>query len=187
MKTAEEQTEVCNEKRNWITEDWKNVLWSDECPFEITQTSNRQNDRVWAKDNSNVPPLETIKFPPKVMVWGMMSHQALSQLHFVEDKQMVNSSYYVDEVLRKTCMSALKRKQKIGSILKVQMLKNMSKAIFMQDGAPAHTSRKTQQWYRDNLNSFWEKAEWPGNSSDLNPIENLWSILKGKLDETEST
>ena len=30
------------------------------------------------------------------------------------------------------------------------------------------------------------EAEWRGNSPDLNPIEYLWSILKGKLDETES-
>ena len=85
-------------KRNWTTEDLKNVLWSDECPLAIFQTSNRQNDRVWAKDHSNLPPLETIKFTPKVMVSGMMSHQALSQLHFVGDKLMVNSSYYVSHL-----------------------------------------------------------------------------------------
>ena len=69
----------------------------------------------------------------------------------------------------------MKRKRKTGSILKVQMLKNMYKYIFMQDGAPAHTASKTQQWCSDHLEGFWEKTEWPGNSADLNPIENLCS------------
>ena len=138
-------------KRNWSVDDWKNVLWSDLCPFELTQSSNRQNDRTWVKDGSRVQPMEIIKFPPKFVVWGMMGHQALSELHFVEPKQIVNTSYYVEEILSKTCAFAMNRKRKTASILKVQMLKNMSKYIFLQDGAPAHTASKTQQWCSDHL------------------------------------
>ena len=35
--------------QDWVPEDWRNVLWSDESPSELYATSNRHNDRVWAK------------------------------------------------------------------------------------------------------------------------------------------
>ena len=70
-----------------------------------------------------------------------MMHQALSQLHFVEPKQTVNTSYYIGHILEKTCMAAINRRRKTWSVLKVQMLRNMSKAIFMQYGGPVHTAK----------------------------------------------
>ena len=53
------------------------------------------------------------------------------------------------------------------------LLEKMSEAIFQQDGAPAHTSKRAQEWCSNNLPSFWRKGTWPGNSPDLSPIENL--------------
>jgi transposase len=49
---------------------------------------------------------------------------------------------------------------------------------FLQDGAPCHSSRKVMAFLKENKVSV---MDWPGNSLDLNPIENLWSILKAKL------
>ena len=43
----------------------------------------------------------------------------------------------------------------------------------MQDGAPAHTAKTTQEWSRHNFPRFWNKGEWSANSPDLKPIENL--------------
>ncbi|KAI6657037.1 hypothetical protein LOD99_11220 [Oopsacas minuta] len=63
------------------------------------------------------------------------------------------------------------------------MIPAMSKAIFMQDGAPAHTARKTQGWSRENLPGFWEKQKWPGNSPVLNPIENIWLIVQDLINK----
>lgn len=39
---------------------------------------------------------------------------------------------------------------------------------FVQDGAPAHTSKAAQTWCQKSLPNF---------IPDLNPVENIWSII----------
>ena len=55
------------------------------------------------------------------------------------------------------------------------------KFTFKQDGAPAHRSSGAQEWCQRNLPNFIDTDEWPGNSPDLNPIENLFNILDDKV------
>ena len=32
--------------------------------------------------------------------------------------------------------------------------------VFQQDGAPAHTSKQTQEWLNENVPNFISKEEW---------------------------
>jgi transposase len=49
----------------------------------------------------------------------------------------------------------------------------------LMDRAPAHAATSTQEWLQRNGVSVVQG--WPGNSPDLNPIENLWGWMKAKL------
>ncbi len=50
--------------------------------------------------------------------------------------------------------------------------------IFQQDLALAHTAKSTNSWLNDHRVGV---LDWTANSSGLNPIENIWGIVKRKM------
>lgn len=47
----------------------------------------------------------------------------------------------------------------------------------MHDGAPSHKGREVTRFLDDH---GIEVLPWPGNSPAMNPIDNLWAILKSQ-------
>jgi transposase len=59
----------------------------------------------------------------------------------------------------------------------------VSRAILMEDGARVHRSKAHEEWRKSHL---VEKLEWPTNSLDLNPLENVWKLLKNAVQHGQS-
>lgn len=66
-------------------------------------------------------------------------------------------------------------------ILQINMLdfhKIGDNNLFMQDNAPCHKAKRVMKWLQNKKQVV---LEWPGNSPDLNPIEELWANMKLRL------
>ncbi len=105
----------------------------------------------------------SVKFPQSVMIWGAMSSAGVGPLCFL--KTNVTAPVY-QEILEHFMLPSAD-----------QLFKDAD-FIFQQDLAPAHTAKNTKSWLNDHGVGV---LDWPANSPDLNPIENLWGIVKRKM------
>ena len=150
--------------------DTDEIIFSDEKLFTVESSFNRQNDRVLAKSSADIPDSTRSVFrrqkPSSVMVWAVISKTWKSPIIFVPQGVKVNTNVYIDTILTPALQAAKKHfKDK--------------PFIFQQDGAPSHTSKKTQKWCQDHFPGFWSKEVWPPSSPDLNPMDFcVWSVLE---------
>ncbi len=97
------------------------------------------------------------------MIWAAMSSAGVGPLCFLKSK--VNAAIYQKIVEHFMLPSADK-------------LYGDADFIFQQDLAPAHTAKGTKSWFNDHGVTV---LDCPTNKPDLNPIENLWGIVKKKM------
>ncbi len=104
--------------------------------------------------------------PQSVMIWAAMSSAGVGPLCFL--KSTVNATIY-QEILEHFMLPSADK------------LYGDADFIFQQDLAPAHTAKGTKSWFNDHGVLV---LDWTANSPDLNPIENLWSIVKRTMRDT---
>lgn len=112
---------------------------------------------------------QTVKHPTQVMVWSIISAKGPGRLYIVEGN--MKSDQYL-QVLKTKLLPQAKEWFPDGEF------------IFMQDGAPCYNGKIIKEFFKKEELSV---LPWPGNSPDMNPIENLWAIVKQEMRKTNIT
>ena len=56
--------------------------------------------------------------------------------------------------------------------------------VFMHDGASCHREKSVKNFLQEKNVDI---LDWPENSLDLNPVENLWHVMKNEVADQHRT
>lgn len=155
---------------HWTFLDWSKVLFSDESKFDYFTSKSRIFVRRRLGEKYNVDCMAgTVKHGGggSVLVWGSFGAHGVGDLVFVPSSPKFTAASYIDLIDEHLVPSLM------------TSLENPSEEFFFQqDNDPKHKAKITMSYF---VNNGVPLLPWPPQSPDLNPIENIWRIMKEEL------
>lgn len=143
-----------------IDRDFSDVIFTDECSI-WARSSFKQ---TWST-STNRHVERTVKHGIKVHLWGCFSKQGFGTLHLftynLNAKKMLG-------IYEKALLPSAER----------WFINKNEDWILQEDNDPKHRSKLCTEWKEQ---SGIVTLDWPSQSPDANPIENVWAYIKHRL------
>ena len=167
QRALQKRVEWARVHANWAMEKWRRVVFSDE---KIFRTENNRRSLLVTRSRGEKYKREciqhTLKGGIQVHVWGAIGWNGCAPLKRVDGN--LNAQKYQQNIINDL--------RDVGQ----NIASRGRNFIFQQDMAPAHNAGTTHTFL---VNQGIQEMDWPGNSPDMNIIENLWATMARKVGE----
>ena len=158
---------------NWAREnlktDFSKVIFTDES--RVTLDGPYGWSKGWVLCDKEAPPrLRKQHGGGGIMMWAGIVNDKVIGPFKVDEGVKLNSDNYC-ALLEDTFFKWYK----------AQSRKFKKDCVFMQDNAPSHAPRSTSDFLAQKGFTGSKLMKWPSSSRDLNPIENMWALVKREL------
>jgi transposase len=166
VKNIQDRLRFAKSHLNWTLDDWRRVVWSDET--KISRFGSDGQHYTWKRIEERVQPKhvkQVVKHGgSSLMVWGCITYDGpgyLTKIDSILDKELYK------EILETELVYSLEWYDY-----------ETRKVIFQHDNDPKHKSKLVTEYLQDQA---FTTMVWPAQSPDLNPIENIWALVKLRL------
>lgn len=172
----EDRLWFANYLSNWGEDDFLNLACSDEFYLYTNRKPNSKNDIIWARSIDEIPDDERFRMVgAHPQCYGVfVCFTAVKVMWVAKECGQSWDGEYFRTVLQDDLIPFLKNAENVV---------DPESVVFLHDKAPCMKALATQELLTDNDVDFFGNSQWPGNSPDLNPTENLGAIIKERVEQ----
>lgn len=191
---AKRLTEATKTKRRGFTRvnrstTWGYVMFTDRKRFLFRYPGTRVRPVKWLMQGEEHLAM-AVNHPQCLNVYAGITRYGVTKMHVVAGSSKHTTTFKNKNGQPAKNITSAEYQHVLNATLlpegrRIFSTQGISSWVLQQDNDPAHKEapQHVQQWNTQHNSSISVLADWPPNSPDLNPIENVWAYVQSRVDQ----
>lgn len=170
---------------------WKNVMFTDRKKFLFRHPGCKAVPMRWLRSGQRHEAF-TVNHPMGVNVYAGITMHGVTKCSVVAGTSKEKTNFKSKKGTAARNITAEEYKDVLSSTLlpeaqRLFLSQGVRSWVLQQDNDPCHkvAAEAIAEWNKGRRSTATLLGDWPANSPDLNPIENVWAMVQRRVDAAE--